>query len=557
WMDATEPELADQQTHALSEKYIKQFGQTALGSMARYLNPYSLMTTMSVYQGFRQDFPEKRGFILTRSVFAGQQRYAAVTWSGDIPANWDVLRKQISAGINYSLAGVPYWTHDIGAFFPGTRGGLYPEGCHDPAYQELYVRWFQFGVFTPIFRSHGTGTPREVWQFGDVGHWAYDTLVQFIHLRYRLLPYIYSVAWQVTQADYTLMRGLPMDFPHDPLTYTIDNQYLFGPAFLVAPVTEELYHPARIPGAPIPTQNLRTPDGKAAGLLGEYFEGAHFETRRDSKIDAVIDFNWCGGAPDQCPINGYSVRWTGALISEEAGEYELGALADDGVRVWLDGILILDAWKVQPVGYFSKSITLQAHTQYRLQVDYFQAAGEALIRLAWRKPSAHLRDVDTHQPKSVAVYLPAGADWYDFWTGAFFKGGQTVLRSAPIEEMPLFVKAGSILPLGPFKQYAAEKPEDPIELRIYPGADAAFILYEDENDTYHYEQGQYATIPISWREASQTLTIGARQGEFPGMLKTRQFQVVWVGPNQGVGVAPDSRPATVLRYTGEALTFRR
>ncbi|HEX9971828.1 MAG TPA: TIM-barrel domain-containing protein, partial [bacterium] len=392
WMDATEPELADQHSHELAEKYMKQFGMTALGSFARVLNPYSLMTTEGVYQGFRRDFPDKRVFILTRSAFAGQQRNASVTWSGDISANWDVFRKQISAGINFCMSGIPYWTHDIGAFFPGQRGGLYPAGCNDPAYQELYVRWFQFGAFTPIFRSHGTGTPREPWQFGEPGHWAYDALLKFDHLRYRLLPYIYSLAWKVTHEGYTMMRGLPMDFPADKKTYGIDNQYMFGHAFMVKPVTEEMYHHPRVPGAPIPSLNLISAEGQGGGLQGEYFEGTDFNKKVNARVDSAIDFAWSGAPPARCPIENYSVRWTGELLANESGDYEIGVLTDDGARLWLDDELIIDAWQQQAMTYYSKAITLEANKKYKIKLEYFQGGGEAVIKLVWRKPSQQIQE---------------------------------------------------------------------------------------------------------------------------------------------------------------------
>lgn len=557
WMDATEPELADQHSHELSEKYIKQFGMTALGTIARYLNPYSLMTTEGVYQGFRRDFPNKRVFILTRSAFTGQQRNAAVTWSGDISANWDVFRKQISAGINFCMAGIPYWTHDIGAFFPSGRGGLYPEGCKDPAYQELYVRWFQFGAFTAIFRSHGTGTPRELWQFGEPSDWAYEALLKFDHLRYRLLPYIYSIAWKVTSESYTMMRGLPMDFPADKKTYSIDNQYMLGPAILVTPVTEEMYHKAKLPEEPIPSRNLLSPDGQVGGLQGEYFEGTDFNKKVNARVDSVIDFNWSGGPPARCPIDNYSVRWTGELLADETGECEIGILTDDGARLWLDDELLIDVWKQQAMTFYSKTIKLKTDTKYNIKLEYFQAGGGAVIKLVWRKPSQQIRVKEDKTVKSVKFYLPECEGWYDFWTGEFFKGGQAVERETPIDIMPLYIKAGSIIPMGPFKQYATEKAEDPIELRVYSGADAEFILYEDENDNYNYERGVYATIKFIWDEKFQQLSIGRLKGDFPGMLKEREFQIVWVRPGNGVGIGYSSEIDQVIKYIGETVTVKR
>ena len=214
--------------------------------MARYLNTYSLMTTKGVYEGFRKEVPGKRVFILTRSAFAGQQKYAAATWSGDISSNWQTFRHQIAAGLNFSMSGLPYWTTDIGGFFPSSRGGLFKKGVEDPAFREFYVRWFQFGAFCPLFRAHGTTYPREIWRFGKPGDPAYDALIKYDRLRYRLMPYIYSIAWQVTGNGYTLMRGLAMDFRDDSLVLNMNTEYMFGPEILVAPVVSPLHAKADV-----------------------------------------------------------------------------------------------------------------------------------------------------------------------------------------------------------------------------------------------------------------------------------------------------------------------
>jgi alpha-D-xyloside xylohydrolase len=399
WMDATEPETGLTWTPAVSEGSIKRVGTCELGTMARYLNTYSLMATSAVYNGQRRESSDKRVYILTRSAFAGQQRYAATTWSGDIIATWPVYKKQIAAGINFCMAGIPYWTTDIGAFFtnvPGRRTKKHD----DPDYRELYVRWFQYGAFCPIFRSHGTNTPREVWRFGDPGDVTYDTLVNFDKLRYRLMPYIYSIAWMVTNDGYTMMRGLAMDFRDDPNVYNINDQFMFGPAFLINAVT-----------APIK------------------------KTKTESR----------------------------------------------------------------------------------------------------------------------KVYLPECAGWYNFWTGKRSGGGQTIEAYAPLSIIPLYVRAGSIVPMGPFIQYASEN-SDPIELRIYPGADGRFTLYEDEDDNYNYEKGIYSTIDFRWDDSARTLAIGDRKGSFPGMLKSRSFHVVILRPGNGAGMMPVEKPDKVLSYDGRQLS---
>jgi alpha-D-xyloside xylohydrolase len=379
WMDASEAELGGKWGEMRNLT-------TAAGPGAKVFNAYPLMHSTGVYQGQRAETSDKRAFILTRSAFAGQQRNAAVTWSGDTQGNWDTFRKQIPAGLNFVATGIPYWNTDIGGFFAGNPA--------DPKYAELFTRWFQFGAFCPMFRVHGTGKPKEMWRFNE------DTqkiLIAYDQLRYHLLPYIYSVSWMVTDQAYTMMRPLVMDFRTDKNVFNIPDQFLFGPALMACPVTK-------------------------AGA-----------TKR-------------------------------------------------------------------------------------------------------------------------SVYLPAGASWTDFWTGEAYPGGQKVDAASPIETMPLFVRAGSIIPYGPAIQYAAEK-ADPIELRVYRGADGEFTLYEDEGDNYNYEKGAYSTIPIHWNEAEQTLAIGKRQGKFPGMLMQRTFRIVWVLPGKGVGVPSTAAADAVVSYDGSALNM--
>jgi alpha-D-xyloside xylohydrolase len=379
WLDTTEPETEGQEDNILVHNKV------AIGNGARYANLFPLMTTTAVYDGQREASSEKRVFILSRSAFAGAQRNAVTAWSGDINSDWITFRRQIPAGLNYSVSGMPYWTTDIGGFVDGN-----PD---DPAYRELFIRWFEYGAFCPIFRVHGTRTTNqnELWSYGQP---AQEILTSFDALRYRLLPYIYSVAWQVTNNAYTPMRPLVMDFRADRRAQNVRDEFMFGPAFLVSPVTE---------------------------------------------------------------------------------------------------------------------------------------------------PSAITRQ----------VYLPRGP-WYDFWTGHALDGGRQIEAAAPLERMPLYLRGGSIVPMGPELEYSDQKPEDPIELRVYRGANGDFTLYEDENDSYNYEKGVYATIPFQWDEASGTLTIGARQGSFPGMLQTRTFQIVLVGEGHGAGIRPDPQPDRVVQYTGAA-----
>lgn len=375
WLDCTEPEIE------VDPMGFRNY-RTAIGTGARYFNAYSLMLTKGVYEGQRETTSDQRVCILTRSAYAGQQRHAAVSWSGDIPGTWDELQRQIPAGMNFSVSGLPYWTSDIGGFSA-------QDGESDD-YRELFIRWFQFGAFCPVFRTHGSQVAREPWQFGEA---AEGILVEFDRLRYRLLPYIYSLAWKVTSEEYTIMRPLVMDFRADPDILDVADQFMFGPAMMVSPVTE--------PGA-----------------------------------------------------------------------------------------------------------------------------------------------------NSRQVTLPRGADWFDFWTGRRFSGGQVIDAPAPIDRIPLYVRAGSILPMGPLVQYAMEKPADPIELRVYRGADASIEIYEDEGDSYNYENGVYATIPIRWEEAREVLTIGDREGSFPGMLKERTFHVVMVREGHGVGVDATVEHDQAVAYAG-------
>ena len=384
WLDTTEPETEGQ------EESLMLGHKLFIGSGDRYANLFPLMTTRAVYEGQRGASDQKRVFILSRSAFAGSQRYGVTAWSGDVLSDWLSFKRQIPAGLNFSVSGIPYWTTDIGGFISG--GNL-----NDPNFRELFIRWFEFGVFSPVFRVHGTRNPdeNELWSYGPE---AEKILVHYDTFRYRLLPYIYSLAWKITSESYTPMRPLVMDFREDRNAQNVGDQFMYGPAFLVNPVTE--------PGA----------------------------------------------------------------------------------------------------------------------------------------TARHL-------------YLPQ-AKWYDFWTGAASEGGKFVDAAAPIDRMPLYVRAGSIIPFGPEEEYSNQKPADPIELRIYPGSDGSFTLYEDENDTYNYEKGKYATTSLRWNEATRTLTIGERKGSFPGMLGSRTFNVVFVKDNHGGGVETSPRPDQTVQYSGREVSVQ-
>jgi alpha-D-xyloside xylohydrolase len=550
WIDSTEPDIINATAKDAQEFEMKKVGSNYLGSWARYLNTYSLLMMQSIYDNQRKENQQKRVYLLTRSSFAGQQRTASTTWSGDIGASWEVYKKQIPAGINFCMAGIPYWTVDIGAFVLGAYDGVFCNGGKDPAYQELYARMFQFGAFCPIFRSHGSETPREIWEFG-----AFEpAMVTFDNLRYRLLPYLYSLAWKVTSDGYTIMRGLPMDFDSDKNTYNIADQFMFGPSLMVCPVTEYQLHRPPEKSVLVAPDYFKTPDGRQ-GLLARYYKDADYKTLALERIDPNINIRWYTGRPDYATDSTYAIRWQGQLLPQLTGKYQFHLKSYDPKRIILDG-------RELPIVYtsveqYTEIVELEAGKAYDfvMEVENRQR-GAAKAELYWKTPDMFEREQSKEQRDQVrSVYLPAGYKWIDFWTGETIDGGQTITADAPIDKIPLLVKAGSILPMGPFLQYAAEKPADPIELRIYPGADCEFILYEDENDSYNYENGVYATIKLEWDDANRILTVDNRKGEFPGMLTSRQFEVVLVAKDHGAGIETTKKADRVVNYSGEKISI--
>jgi alpha-D-xyloside xylohydrolase len=372
-----------------------------MGPGAEFFNSYSLMHTTGVFQGERAFDPDRRSFILTRSGFAGLQRNGAAVWSGDVVARWQDLRDQISAGVNFSMSGIPNWTTDIGGFSVEHR---YERPDMAPAdreeWRELNLRWFQFGAFSPLFRSHGEFPYREIYNLAPQGSEVYEALAWYDRLRYRLAPYVYTLAGDTYHRDGTIMRGLVMDFPADARVRNIDDEFLFGPAFLVAPVTE--------------------------------------------------------------------------------------------------------------------------------------------FRARTRK-----------------VYLPAGTRWYVFETGEAFDGGRKIDAAAPLSRMPLFVRAGSIVPTGPAIEWMGEKPQAPITIDVFTGADGSFSLYEDDGLTNDYAKGAFSRIPIRWDDKAGMLTIGDRSGSFKGMVAERTFRVRYIS---GAGAKPadfDAPPDQTVSYAGQAVVVRR
>lgn len=381
WLDASEAELGGNwgEMRELT---------TGAGPGAEVLNAYPLLHTTAVHEGQRRDAPEKRAYILTRSAFAGQQRNATVVWSGDIHGRWDVLRRQIPQGLNFVATGIPYWNTDIGGFFGGDPA--------TPEYRELFTRWYQYGAFTPMFRVHGTGKAKEVWRFDDA---TQNILVKYNHLRYRLLPYIYSVSWMVTDQNYTMMRPLAMDFRQDKDALNIPDQYMFGPGIMVAPVVAQ-------------------------------------------------------GADQR------------------------------------------------------------------------------------------------------SVYLPGKGDWYDFHTGKRMNGGMRIAAEAKIDTLPLYVRAGTILPMGPVVQYAQEQTGKPLEIRIYRGANGTFALYDDAGDGYGYEKGQHAVIRFDWNDSTKKLSIGPVAGKYPNMPASRTFNLVFVDETNGAGAIEAKKQQRLLTYTGQAVSIK-
>lgn len=390
WSDCTEPFEADWAGAVKPEPEERLRINT--DEAKRYLDPelinaYSLVHSQGLYEGQRSVCREKRVMNLTRSAFPGQQRFATVTWSGDVSASWETLRRQIADGLNFCATGMPYWTTDVGGYFAARRpelwfwAGDFDDGVDDLGYRELYLRWFQYAAWLPMLRSHGTDTPREIWRFGSPGETTYDALVHALRRRYRLLPYIYSLAGWTTQRAYTMLRSLPFDFPDDVRTHGLGDQFLLGPAFLVCPVSTPMAY-----------------------------------------------------APGSRPLDGASL--------------------------------------------------------------------------------------------TRRVYLPAGADWFDLATDELLGGGQEIHAAAPLERIPVFVRAGSIVPMGPDRDHADGAPNETLEVHVYPGRDTTFTLYEDAGDGYGYEAGEFATVELAWDEEARRLTIGQRVGEYPGMLLERDLLIV-------------------------------
>jgi alpha-D-xyloside xylohydrolase len=547
WMDGSEPEFRCTDDRYITEISIKDAGKNYLGTNSSYLNTFSLETTKGVYDHQRNVNDKKRVFILTRSTFAGQQKYAAATWSGDTFASWQTLKTQIAAGINFSMSGLPYWTNDIGGFITSFN---YPNALNDDAYKELYVRWFEFGTFCPIFRSHGTDIPREIWQYGNKGDWAYDALVKFDKLRYRLMPYIYSLAWKVTNDNYTIMRGLVMNFPMDKNTYSVSNQFMFGPSLMITPVTKPIYHLSQYMGVDITPQHFYSENGKEHGTKLKIYKGTDFNELIFSRKFEASQIGWIGCLPQNLDTS-YSLMINGMVKTEKSGKYKFFVLTDAGVKLWINNKLIIDKWDNKDTNKFEGYIVLKRNTKYNFRIFHSQfRKNSAYLKINWITPN-----VDKN-PNKVEVYLPKNNLWYNFWTGKTQRGGKNILVSTPIDMIPIYIPSGSIIPMGTNIQYAAQKSKTPLELRIYPGKDGSFQLYEDESDNYDYEKGLYSTILFSWNDKDKILTIGKRKGEFPGMLKDKLINVVIVKDHHGIGDENTTTPDKAIKYEGSKIKIK-
>jgi alpha-D-xyloside xylohydrolase len=397
WMDASEPDVHSNMPPEVRKEMI---GNTFLGAPEINYNAFSLMNAKGIYEGQRSVDPNKRIFMLTRSGFAGLQRYAAATWSGDIGSRWEDLNNQIPAGLNFTMSGLPYWTSDIGGFSVETR---YENATGETLeeWRELNARWYQYGVFCPLFRAHGQFPYREIFNIAPEDHPAYKSILFCNKLRYRMMPYIYSLIGQTYHNDYTMMRGLPMDFSSDKKVLNIANQFMFGPAILVNPVTE-------------------------------------------------------------------------------------------------------------------------------------------------------------YKKRSRELYLPSTNGWYNFYTSEFLEGGQTITADAAYEQIPLYVKEGSILPCGPNIEYTSQKSTEPFTIYVYTGKDASFSLYEDENTNYNYEKGKFSNIEFQYKEASKTLTIADRKGSFDGMQKNRAFNIVFIGKNKNAtfNLISNANEGQKVKYNGSKLEVK-
>lgn len=515
WHDSTEPDVTNSLTKEAHQYETEKLDNNYLGSYTRYCNPYVLVLLDSVYNKWTETDKKRRACILTRSAFPGLQRDGSITWSGDIGASWEIYQDQITAGINFCMSGLPYWSFDIGAFLIASYDGLFTYGAKDPAYQELYTRMFQFAAFCPIFRSHGSDCPREMWEMGGFK----SVLVDFDKLRYKLMTYIYSLAGRTYIEDYTMMRGLPMDFPKDKKVYEIKDEYMFGDSLLIAPVTNYMYH------TPPQISKLVPKEVFKGGVKVKYYKDKDFKNLSKEETSDNIDIYWYTGRPDYVTDSEYSITFEGTIVAPETGKYQFQIKSFDTRVIIFNGKeLKVELDCNEP--YF-EFLELEKGKEYPIICKtQNNQTGAARFRLYWKTPSDFEKEKQkADKPKTRDVYLPEGANWVDYWTGKNYEGGKSYTFDAPIDKIPILVKQGSILPLGPEVQYADENPFGELEIRVYQGADGEFLLYEDEGDNLNYQSGKYSLIKFTYTEASKKLKILKREGSFDGMKQERVFKV--------------------------------
>ena len=515
WHDSTEPDVTNSLTKEAHVFETEKLDNNYLGSYTRYCNPYVLVLLDSVYNKWTETDKNRRACILTRSAFPGIQRDGSITWSGDIGASWEIYQDQITAGINFCMSGMPYWSFDIGAFLIASYDGLFTYGAKDPAYQELYTRMFQFAAFCPIFRSHGSDCPREMWEMGEFK----PVLVDFDKLRYKLMPYIYSLAGRTYIEDYTMMRGLPMDFPKDKKVYELKDEFMFGDNLLVAPVTNYMYH------TPPQISKLVPKEVFKGGVKVKYYKDKDFKNLSKEETSENIDIYWYTGRPDYVTDSEYSIIFEGTIVAPETGKYQFQIKSFDTRVIIFNGKEL--KFELDCNEPYFEFLELEKGKEYPIICKtQNNQTGAARFRLYWKTPSDFEKEKQkSDKPKTRDVYLPEGANWVDYWTGKNYEGGKSYTFDAPIEKIPILVKQGSILPLGPEVQYADENPFGELEIRVYQGADGEFLLYEDEGDNLNYQSGKYSLIKFTYNEASKKLKILKREGSFDGMKQERVFKV--------------------------------
>lgn len=535
WTDGNEPELRSTgERYGTSASYAAN-GRIAAGSIDANLLTYSWYQAQGLSESMVRDLPEKRSVILTRSAYAGQQAFGAITWSGDIFASWGTLANQITAALNFSMAGIPWWTCDIGAFLVFHR---YPEALDDPAYKELYVRWFQFGAFLPVFRAHGTHVPREPWQFGSPGDPFYDALAEALRLRYALLPYIYSLAAAAAFSGDTPMRAMVMDYPEDPGVRDQPATFCFGRDLLVRVVDRPLFHASRNMQEFIPNHAILGQSAPAATIA--YYEGANFDRFVSRRLTDDIKMSWAGDLPSSLVGKPYSLRWAGRIVAQETGSTRISLIGKGHLKLLLDGRTVLEGQSDSSVAdgatgavsfrghegdvFLGVEVELVAGRSYDFVLEQRQTTPDSVsLWLEWITPSIRARQ-QLPQRAAVKVALPAGRDWYDFRTHERFAGGQVVEIDCPLTSHPVLARAGAIIPLARPGDHTAALPES-LELRIYAGHDGALELYDDAGDGHGHLRGEAARIPIVWNEQESSLTIADRIGAYPGMQAMHNFEI--------------------------------